>query len=202
MKRFFTSVRGYIQSVTIVDSLILLSLLVLTFVMMFYTMRENTAHIIADDVVHLGHIFERIDSTAGIVGFDKQKNPVDFLTLTKNELYDAHAGSMKLAYPDKWQGPYLDQNPKIQNRFYQVIKTNRGYYIVPGDGVKLPNGLVIGKDIRIDLSSNIACMVDAQGESATMYDNKSLIAGPFQFTGGIASERLTPLQEEMAQELV
>ncbi len=202
MKQFITNIGGYIRSITLIDSLILLVLLALTFIMMFYTMRENTAHIIADDVAHLAQIFDRINASAGIIGFKQQKNPINFLNLGKNQIMDLGAGTMKLAHPEHWQGPYVEQNPKIQNKFYEIIKTNRGYYIVPGEGVKLPNGLIIGKDIKVDNMSNIACMVNEKGESATMYEGKSLVAGPLHFIGDTVNERLTPLQEDMAQELV
>ncbi len=202
MKRFVLNLSGSIKSITIIDSAILIVLLSITFFMTWYMMRENSAHIIAQDVEQLATVFDRIDKECGIIGFEQQKNPINFLTLKKDGISDGNVGSMRLEHPENWQGPYVDQNPTIQGKLYEIIKTRTGYFIVPGDGVKLPNGLIIGKDIRIDADSPIACMVDAQGKSATMFEGKSLIAGPLHFTGHTQAEDLSPLQEEFAEELV
>jgi len=55
-----------------------------------------------------------------------------------------------------------------------VVATKRGYYITPGDGIKLPNKKIVGKDIILDQNADIdKMMVD---EQAFRYKNKSLAA--------------------------
>lgn len=73
---------------------------------------------------------------------------------------------MSLAHPEKWDGPYAQRNPSAEGVEYQVVKTKKGYFITPGDGVKLPSGHVIGKDIIFDEDADIQAMI---------YDNKVLL---------------------------
>src|SRR5690349_18860014 len=131
MKRLATKSFDYIKRVTLIDSLILIFLLSVTLVMIFVTMRKNSAHIIADDIARLEAIFKNIDEQCGILGFDADKNPINFLTLKKDEVSSGHAGSMKLAHPQNWHGPYLCANLTMQGKEYQIIKARQGYYILP-----------------------------------------------------------------------
>jgi len=66
---------------------------------------------------------------------------------------------MNLAHPDKWQGPYVQENPTIYHIAYQVVSTKKGYFITPGDGVRLPNKKVVGKDIVLDNNADIEKMM-------------------------------------------
>lgn len=101
--------------------------------------------IIAAQVEQLAQIFKRIDRDCRIVGFDHEKNYIDFLNV--KGFLGSQVGSMNLAHPIKWEGPYLADNPTIQEKYYMMVITSKGWFIAPGDGVKLANGKVIGKDI-------------------------------------------------------
>jgi len=129
-----------------------------------------TGDMIAHDVAHLVSIFERIDKTCDITSFDYQKNPINFLNV--RSFTGSEVGPMNLVYPDAWQGPYVQDNPSINGREYEIVRTKAGYFITPGTGVKLPNGKVIGTDIMLDEHADIAAM--ARDETMLMHKGKPL----------------------------
>ncbi len=118
--------------------------------------RKNVAKsVLTDDIAQLAQIFKKINKTARIMSFDHQKNWIDFLHIKKDGFIGSELGSMNLAYPKKWAGPYLKDNPTYRGKEYQVVRTTKGYFIVPGNGVTLPNGKVLGKDIILDENADI-----------------------------------------------
>lgn len=126
-----------------------------------YRMRQSFVDLMSIDILKLARIFERINKTCVILEFDYQKNPINFLNV--KSFIGSEVGPMNLAYPDRWEGPYLSKNPTIQSIEYQIVRTRKGYFITPGQGVMLPNRKVIGKDIIFDERSDIQAMLkDAQ----------------------------------------
>ena len=99
--------------------------------------KHEAGNYIADDIAQLARIFENIDKTAGILGFDHQKNEIDFLNIKKDGFVGSEVGPMNLIHPKKWEGPYLTEMPRIQEEDYIVVRTKKGYFITPGEGVKL-----------------------------------------------------------------
>lgn len=81
---------------------------------------------------------------------------------------------MNLVWPEKWAGPYVQDNPTIQSKKYEILKTKKGYYILPGTGVQLSNGMVMGKDIVITPETDIEELINA--EHGLFYNGKALIA--------------------------
>jgi hypothetical protein len=112
---------------------------------------------VADHITQLETIFKKINSTAGIVDFDHQKNYIDFLNVKSFD--GSQIGSMNLAQPDKWQGPYVKENLTMQEQNYQIVRTHKGYFIVPGEGVKLSSGKIIGKDIIFAENTDIPALI-------------------------------------------
>ena len=53
------------------------------------------------------------------------------------------------------EGPYVQDNPTIQEEMYVILHNKSGYYIVPGDGVKLLNGKVVGTDVVLDYQTDM-----------------------------------------------
>jgi len=139
---------------------------------MFYQVRTGQDQIISKEVVQLVEIMKRIDKKCKIIDFDYQKNPINFLNVTK--FVGSEVGSMNLTYPDQWEGPYMKDNPTIQEKEYQIVQTKKGYFITPGDGVRLSNGKVVGKDIILDENADIAAMM--RDENALMFEGKALAA--------------------------
>jgi len=123
----------------------------------FYRKRQISGCIIAYDVKKLQKIFEDIHQTCRIISFDYQKNPINFLNV--KSFTSSEVGPMNLAYPEKWQGPYLADNLEVQGIAYQVVRTKNGHFIIPGDGVVLPKGKKIGLDLSIDENTDISALV-------------------------------------------
>jgi hypothetical protein len=138
----------------------------------WYRAKDDVGMMIADAVVELRDTFHRIHTTCAIIDFDEQKNHINFLNVEK--FTGSEVGPMNLAHPEKWQGPYLKENPTMQHIAYQVVSTKKGYFITPGDGVKLPNSKIVGKDIILDKKSNIEAMMS--NAEQLMYKDRPLAA--------------------------
>ncbi len=116
---------------------------------------------IAEHIEKLGSIFKQINEQCKIIGFRHQKDYIDFLNVKAFE--GSIVGSMSLEEPHNWKGPYLTESYTSAGKEYQIVRTKKGYYIVPGDGVKLANGKVIGKTLLIGPDSDIErMMIDPQ----------------------------------------
>ncbi|HEV2601711.1 MAG TPA: hypothetical protein VGT41_05410 [Candidatus Babeliales bacterium] len=143
-----------------------------------YRSRSDVGYLIAEDVEALVGIFKRIDESCHVISFDYQKNRINFLQIKKNGFVGSEVGSMNLAYPDKWDGPYLQQNPKISRQEYMIVYTHKGYFITPGVGVRLPNGKVVGKDLKLDENADVAVML--KDENGFLFKGRTL-AAPLEF---------------------
>ena len=76
-------------------------------------------------------------------------------------------------YPEKWAGPYLQENPTVQSKVYEIVLTKNGYYIVPGTGVRLANGKIMGKDIVLTPQTDIDQVINEK--SGLEYKGKPLV---------------------------
>lgn len=128
--------------------------------------------LIADHVVQLQQIFKRINERCKITAFRHKKDHLDFLNVIS--FAGTVVGPMNLLEPQNWEGPYLQESLTIGGVEYQIVGTKTGYYIVPGDGVKLSNGLEIGKSLMITPQSNIERMI--HDPQALMSSNRALAA--------------------------
>lgn len=125
----------------------------------FYAPESKVETVIVQDLQKLAETFKRIESSANIIGIKHQRNYIDFLNV--KSFTGSEVGPLNLAHPQQWQGPYFQDNPTVQGQLYQIVRTKNGYFITPGDGVKLSNGAIIGKDIVLDENANIqALMLD------------------------------------------
>jgi len=122
-----------------------------------YDSKENKAQMIAHDLQLIESILKKIHKDCEISGFTHTKNPLTFFTV--GTFTGSEVGTLNLVHPDKWKGPYHKDNPSIQGFEYQVIQAKDGLFIVPGDGVKLPNGKIIGRDILLDGHSVVEDML-------------------------------------------
>jgi hypothetical protein len=139
--------------VSVLIGLILLGLFTYTVYFFWFQARHEINEFIATDTTRLTEILQRVDNQCEIMSFDQEKSYINFLNVGCFE--GSEVGPMNLAYPKKWEGPYLKDNPTLQGFYYYVLKNKNGYYVVPGDGVKLSNGKVLGKDIVISSVTNI-----------------------------------------------
>ncbi len=119
------------------------------------------ATVIKSDLDQIEKNLNAIDKSCNILSITPRAF-IDFLNVEK--FAGSMVGCLNLAYPDKWKGPYVQRNPTLQGIFYELVKTRDGFYIVPGSGVKLPNGLIVGKHFEVDRSAPIQQMVRPGGQ--------------------------------------
>lgn len=120
------------------------------------------ATVITSDLEQIEKHLNEIDRDCNILSVVPARAYVDFLNV--NTFTGSTIGALNLAYPDKWQGPYMRKNPSIHGIFYELVKTREGVFIIPGNGVKLPNGLVVGKDFEVTFGTEIGKMLEAGGQ--------------------------------------
>ncbi|MCK4265322.1 hypothetical protein KAW80_03120 [Candidatus Babeliales bacterium] len=144
---------------TITFFLVLLFFTVYVFVFHRPLMKSN---FLISDIDKIVKILERIDKECNILSISGERHPVNFFTV--KEFAGSEIGPLNLAHPDQWRGPYLDNNPAAGGKFYEIVRAKDGYYIVPGYGVQLPNGLIIGKDFKIDREVNVKEMLQNDGK--------------------------------------
>jgi len=141
---------------------------------LFYQAKTFSDQLISREVVQLVDVFKRIDKACKIISFDYQKNHINFLNIKKGGFVGSEVGPLNLTFPQNWEGPYMDDNPTIQQKEYQVVRTKKGYFITPGDGVVLSSGKVVGKDVILDENADIKAMMQKDGE--LNYKGKALAA--------------------------
>lgn len=146
------------------------ALFCLSIFQLYQQSKSHTDKLLAADVAVLSQIFSKIHTQCGIVGFEHDTNYIDFLTV--GTFAGSQIGSMNLLRPRQWQGPYLKSIPTMQEKQYEVARAKTGYYIVPGHGVRLGNGKIMGQDIVITPQTDIDAMLRAGGD--LMSENKAL----------------------------
>ncbi len=137
-----------------------------------YKTKQFSGDAMASDITQLVAIFKSIHEDCTILGFDYQKNPINFLNV--ESFAGSEVGPMNVAHPENWKGPYVDDNLAMQNKEYQIVRTKAGYFIVPGEDVKLPNGNVMGKDMVLDEDADI--MQLTQNGQPLNFEGKQLAA--------------------------
>ncbi len=138
----------YVRRYFSIFSASLLSILVLfVFFKMYYTKPYFITSVMQNDMLHLEKILHKIDTTCDILSLQDTSASIDFLTI--KSFTGSMVGGVDLAHPKNWNGPYLEQNPTIQGKFYELARAKDGFFVIPGKGVMLPNGAVMGKDIII-----------------------------------------------------
>jgi hypothetical protein len=152
----------------------------------FVTTKDYEFEIIERDITKLVDAFHQIEKDCKIYTVEGALNSINFLNV--KSFVGSQIGPINLKHPDRWQGPYMDRNPSIQGIEYLLVRTKKGYFVTPGQGVKLPNGKVVGKDIKLDEESDIEAMM--KDEKQFRYRGKSLAApikikkrGPFYVPG-------------------
>ncbi|MBA2307555.1 hypothetical protein H0W26_05470 [Candidatus Dependentiae bacterium] len=119
--------------------------------------RYEEDHDIAVAIEKLKNVFTTISETAQIVSFKGQKAPINFLTV--KSFVGSFVGPLQMGYPEEWKGPYMTESLEVQGKEYQLVSTKKGIYIVPGDGVRLANGKVIGGTLKFTEEADIDAML-------------------------------------------
>lgn len=167
-----------------------------SFIVIKYISQARRANdgLIATHILQLSDIFKKINATAKIIGFRHENNYIDFLNV--RSFQGSEIGPMTLLEPKSWQGPYLDENVSIEGKEYQIVVTKKGPFIIPGNGVKLSNGMIIGKTLIIDAKSDIeALMRDPTG---LLSGDRPLAAAVEMYQNPIIElEKAEPFTEEI-----
>jgi hypothetical protein len=139
-------------------------LTILLFIFIFRIINEKPYHlaaIIKSDLDQIEKALTEIDTQCDILQLTSDRVPVDFLNIIKFE--GSTVCGINLAFSNRWKGPYLKRNPMLQGKFYELIKTKYGYYLIPGNKVTLPNGYIVGKDFSIDTNTQIDNLTKPNG---------------------------------------
>lgn len=150
---------------------------------------DYLAQVISDDLQKLTAVFAKINKDCGIAEIDHIKISINFLNTIS--FVGSDVGCLSLIHPEKWQGPYLKENPTINGIEYQLIRVKDGYFIIPGDGVRLPNGNIIGKDIIITKNTEIIPLIE---EKKTFCYKQWCTVGHLDFGSNILHD-LTEISE-------
>lgn len=159
VKEWVVNKQGFIkdQYIPIISGIIFFGLFALSGIGLYFKTKRSVGLMIADDVARITTILQTINTTCRIIGFDRQQNIINFLNV--GQFSGSEVGPVNLAYPQKWEGPYLTDNPTMQEKEYMVIKTHDGYFVTPGNGVRLPSGKIIGTDIILDEKVHIDALI-------------------------------------------
>ncbi len=143
------------------SSSLLIMLLAVFFFKIFNSRSSAMTAAIHDDLAVIEKALSVIDKTCSIISIRPTGGVIDFLTVEK--FSGSSIGMLNLAYPRRWKGPYAKVNPSIQGHMYEIINTKEGYFVLPGTGVRLPNKLVMGKDIVLSHDSAVTLMLQPGG---------------------------------------
>lgn len=137
------------------------TLLMISISMIWRQTKIVTDLIIQQDLQMLTKILNHINQECRIIKVKHEKNYIDFLTVTS--FVGSEVGGLNLAFAQRWKGPYLKDNPTIQEKNYVLLANKQGYFIVPGDGVVLNNGKKIGVDIILNAQTDMQKLLKKGG---------------------------------------
>lgn len=127
-----------------------------------YNKPRFTAGVISQDVQRLAAIMGEINERCLIKVVSKGRIKLDFLS---SDLAPAvETSGLILAHPEQWDGPYVSSTPRIQGKPYELLQTKDGLFVLPGEGVRLPNGYRMGKHVKVSSQSNITAMMTSGGK--------------------------------------
>jgi len=153
----------------IFSSTLLLALLTVFIVRVFQQKKEILTSVIQDDIATIEKILKKIDVDCNILSIRPDRAFIDFFTVKK--FTGSTVGPLNLAYPKKWKGPYVKRNPTVRGKLYEIVKGKEGYFVLPGHGVRLPNKLIMGKDIIITPKTRVNDMLVPGG--VLFYEGKA-----------------------------
>lgn len=158
-----TPVWVFMQKYFVIFSASFLTILMSVFLIRVLTDRTQIlTTVIQDDLANIEKILGQIDKDCNILDIRSSSAVIDFLTVEK--FSGSTVGPLNLAHPHKWKGAFLSQNPTIQQKFYEIVHAKDGYFVIPGQGVKLPNELVMGKDVIINNETLVGPMLQKGGQ--------------------------------------
>lgn len=174
------------------SSIILVTLLALFVFKIVYQRSYYLSTVIEQDVTRIAKVLARVDKECSILKIKSGRTAINFLNV--KDFVGPCVGGMHLAYPKKWSGPYLSVNPTYQQQFYELVQTYEGLFIIPGYGIKLPNGLVMGKDVVINFDTSLLKMLAVGG---VLNDGKGVFGLQLNSRAGIWDPKINPPKESL-----
>jgi hypothetical protein len=153
--------RQFFKYFPVISATVLILLMLIFTFKVLHDKSNFTSNIISRDLSLIKNAIIKVDSDCKIIDIKENKVIIDFLNV--KSFSGSVIGGINLANSEKWQGPYIKNNPTIFQKFYEIASTKEGIFIVPGRGTKLPNGLTIGTDFKIDYNSSITEMIRVGG---------------------------------------
>ncbi len=150
---------------------ILATLLGITLYQIIQQIRTSSDLAIIHYVDEIEKALHMIDEQCEITGIINDRSYIDFLVVSK--FVGSQIGPLTLRFPEKWSGPYMQQNATINGKQFELIKMSDGYAIAPGNGTKLANGNIIGTDIILDSTTDIDTLLTP--EVGLEFEGKPLI---------------------------
>jgi hypothetical protein len=132
--------------------------------------RTLVSQLISNDVTHLASMLTQIDEQCGIKHVSYDTTLIDFLTV--RSFVGNAIGTIELAHPEKWQGPYRYENPTIQGKHYRIVKLKDCLCVAPGEGVILSDGSIVGKQAKIESSMSYKTVI---ADKHLWYSDKPLV---------------------------
>ena len=129
---------------------IFLTIIISLIAIIFYHFFKTDKNLYNEKIYEIGKIIEDIDKKCQILCFAGEYNPIDFLNV--KEFTGNHIGSIQIADPKKWAGPYSEEIALYKEKPITVFVHNSGCYIIPGKGTILNENKEVGKDIIFDSS--------------------------------------------------
>lgn len=171
---------------SVFSSLLLVMLLGLFLFKVVHYRTHYLSSVIEQDVVRIAKILASVDKNCTVLSMSGERMPVNFLNV--KAFVGSNVGGLNLAYPQKWQGPYAEISPTYQQRFYEIVRTCEGLFVVPGYGVTLPNGCVMGHDVLVSYDTSVKKMLTKGGalnhEGSLLGQQLGFKAGDWDPTAG------------------
>lgn len=154
--------------------------------------------LVHQEVEQVAQLLARIDADCNVLSIRSGCNKIDFLNVIS--FAGSQVGPLNLMHPKKWRGPYINDNPVFDGKLYELAETIHGYFVVPGLGARLPNGLVMGKDIILRPTTNIPAMVQPGG---ALHHDGYAFAHKLEFVVGDwgAVKKAEPSAEQVSREI-
>lgn len=160
--RHFSATKSFVVKYFSVFSSTLLLLLLAVFIFRLVVNKPYfMASVINEDLTKLSKALNDIDTDCNIMSVTQERCMIDFLTVEK--FVGSEVGCLNLAFPKKWKGPYLKYTPRLDDRCYEIVSVDEGYFIVPGEGVTLPSGMVFGRDVKFSSSVSLKKLIAPGG---------------------------------------
>ena len=141
-------------------SIILIALITLCTMHFVVRAPQWQVSVVQTDLHRIASALRALDTDCYITDMRVGLHPVS--VLTRRSLADGPF-YIELKESKNWKGPYLKNSPTLQDKPYQLLKTNKSLFVVPGEGVELPSGLVVGTDIEWHADTDVTALTRSGG---------------------------------------